>query len=310
MRESSDRAQNFLDTINSRFGNFDDENTINTNGSGFRGEVRTESIDMEDVDLMSHQDNIQEVARNIDAEIMDEVYSTVRNNSDGRHEGHNEFRVLRAVDKQVATTRTMDADRRTIEQWYEDFRRAGLTYPGEQGEKLTTEGEFFVEEAYRFMDKVGDGQDDEKAEDRLGNLFRSLSRKYDDQGEKLYGFLLMAETDESVPDIHEEVGTTRRTAYNWANEWLKSEDDDEIALMRGEPSDRELTDIGRAAYNMLGNQYQRMDATSEMKAEMIEQIEETRTEDEPLPYIPGNQDMVAQYTDRELVDRYMSREGP
>jgi len=159
------------------------------------------------------------------------------------------------------------------------------------------------------MEKVGEGEDDEKAEERLGNLFRSLSRKYDDQGNKMYGFLLMAETDESVPDIHEEVGTTRRTAYNWANEWLESEDDEEIALMRGEPSDRELTDIGKAAYNMLGNQYQRMDATSEMKAEIIEQLEEQTSGEESVPYIPGNQEMVAQYTDRELVNRYMSREG-
>ncbi len=309
MRESSDRAQNFLDTINSRNRDFDDENTLNTNSTEFQGEVRTEDIDIDNIELADHQDELQDVARNIDAEIMDEVYSTVRNNSDGRHEGHNEFRVLKAVDQRGSPAVVTEADPRTIQQWYDDFRQAGLTYPGQNGEVLTTEGEFFMEEAYRFMEKVGDGKEDKVAEERLGNLFRSLSRKYDDQGEKMYGFLLMAETDESIPDLHEEVGTSRRTAYNWVYGWLESEEDEGIALMRGEPSDRELTDLGRAAYNMVGNQYQRMNTTSEMKAEMIEQFEEQREDDEPVPYVPGNQDMVAQYTDRELVDKYMSTEG-
>jgi hypothetical protein len=309
MRESSDRAQDFLNTINTRFGRFDNDNAVEDMETGFEGDFRTVGdFDIGNIRETSHQDDIQEVARNVDADIMDDVYSTVRNNSDGRHAGHNELRVLKAVEKEIPPGLITGADQRTIDQWYEDFRDAGLTYQEEDGEALTTEGEFFVEEAYRFMDKIGDGEDDERAEEVLGNLYSSLSRKYEDQGEKLQGFLLMAETDISIPDIPDRIDTTRRTAYNWANEWLESEENRDLALMRGEPSDRELTDLGRAAYNMLGNQYQRMDIASQMKAEMIERLDEQLPEEGTSPYVPGNNDMVAQYTDPDLVETYMTRE--
>lgn len=308
MRESADLAQNFLNTTANRFDGFSHGTALTTEENDFQGEIRTEGgFDIKQHDLMTHQDDIQDVARNIDAEIMDNVYSTVRNNSNGRHEGYNNFRALKAVEKEIPPGLITGADPRTIESWYEDFRDAGLTYQDEEGEMLTTEGEFFVEEAYRFMEKIGNGTDDKTAETNLGNLYSSLSRKYENQGEKLQGFLLMAETDMSIPDIPNTIDTNRRTAYNWANGWMEADDEHDIALMQGEPSDRELTELGRAAYNMLGNQYQRMDTTSQMKAEMIEQLEERKPVSEETPYIPGNQDMVAQYTDNSLVEKYMTK---
>jgi len=308
MRESADQAQNLLNIISMQFGDFTEQEYVEPDRNGFEGNINTQGVDTEDFDIPDHDEDVQQVARNINAEIMDNVYGAVRNNSDGRHRGHNEFRALKAVEKEVPPGLITGADPRTIDDWYEQFRDAGITYQDGENERLTTEGEFFVEEAYRFMNRIGKGADDEEAEEALGTLYSSLSRKYDGQGDKLYGFLLMAETDMSVPDIHEEVGTTRRTAYNWANEWIRSEDDenDDIALFHGEPSDRELTDFGAAAYNMLGNQYQRMDTVSAIKAEAIEQLEEEESLDQ-LPFVPGNMDMVARYTDEDLVEKYMTR---
>lgn len=309
MRESADRAQKFLNTINGRLGEVLDENAFQTNSNGFEGEVTTNGeLDLNDIEIPSHNDSIQEVARDIDSEIMDDVYGAVRNNSSRRHNGYNELRALRAVENGVPPGLMTGADPRTIEQWYDDFREAGLTYGEDGEEQLTTEGEFFIDEVYRFMNKIGGGKDDKQTEEALGNLFGSISKRREDQGDKLYGFMLMAETDKSLPQITEETDIKRRNAYNWADQWMPSEDEDRIALMSGEPSDRQLTPFGHAAYNMIGNHYQRMDAVSQMKAEVITYLDEHGMTGDQY-FMPGNRDMVTPYLeDESLADEYMQQE--
>lgn len=307
MRESADRAQNFIDAINGRFDRLFKGGTFQTDRNNFEGEISIEGdLELDNIDIPSHEATIQNVARDIDAEIMDNVYGAVRNNSGRRHDGHNELRALKAVERDVPPGLITGADPRTIKQWYDDFRQAGLTYEENGEEYLTTEGEFFTDEAYRFMNKIGDGKDDEEAEEVLGNIFSSLSKRGENQGEKLYGFIMMAETNKSLPQIAEETSIKRRNLYNWKDDWMPSEDEDRIALMRGKPSDRELTPFGNAAYNMIGNQYQRMDATSEMKAQVITHLDEAGMSGEQY-FIPGNEDMVAEYLDdSSLADEYMT----
>jgi hypothetical protein len=41
---------------------------------------------------------------------------------------------------------------------------------------------------------------------------------------------------------------------------------------------------------------------------MIERLDEQLPEEGTSPYVPGNNDMVAQYTDPDLVETYMTRE--
>lgn len=312
MRESADRAQRFIDNINQRFDHPVDNNSAIPTGNEYSGELNVElgEIDLSDIAKLRKQESIENVARDIDAEIMDDIYASVRNNSSRVNNGYNEFRALKALEKEINPQMITGAKPETVEEWYEDFRNAGLTYPDEDEEILTSEGQVFAEEAYHFMERVGKDEDDEQAEQYLGNLFNSLSRRSRNQGNRLYGFLLMAETDKSMSEIGEEAGTTERSAYNWANEWLTSgeAENNTFSLLRGEPSDRELTDIGRAAYDMIGNQYRRMDIASEMKAAMIERLNQNRPEGEPAPYVPGNQEMVASYlSDPTVAEQYMEQ---
>lgn len=315
MKESSDRAQEFIDLVNQRMGQpVEDVKPMRDSGQ-FEGDFSVElgEIDLSEISRLRNQEDIQNVSSDIDAEIMDEVYGSVRKYTQGPNEGYNTFRGLKAVEKGVPPAMITGAKPETVDDWYEDFRNAGLTYSDtEEGETVTVEGEVFTEEAYHLMSRIGEDENDEQAEDYIGQLFNSLSKRNHNQGDKMYGFLLMAETDESITDIAEQVDTTRRTAYNWANEWLEPDEETqngEISLFRGEPGDRELTDFGKAAYDMIGNQYRRMDIASEMKAAMIERMEENRDSSEPVPYVPGNQAMVASHLDDPSVaEEYMQRE--
>jgi len=314
MRVCADDAQKVLNMLNSIHTDIEIEGIVNQSDSEHQGTINTElDIDISQISNLSHTPNIEDVATDIDAEIMDNIFGSARNNSNGRHEGYNRFEILKALERedqiQQETIQTITgADPRTVDNWHEDFRKAGLTYNEEGSEALTTEGEIFVEESYRFLDDVSLDADENPPAEYMGNIFSSLSRKYKDQGDKMCGFLLMAETDKSLTDIAGDVNTSRRTAYNWSNEWFGDEESDEIPLFRGEPGERQLTQAGRALYGMIGNQYQRIDTTSQMKAELIDQLDDQMEAGDTCPFIPGNRDMVAQYTDSELVDRYMMRE--
>lgn len=314
MKESADRAQNFIDLVNQRMDQPVREVEPMRDSGHFEGDFTVElgDINLADISRLRNQEDIQDVSTDIDAEIMDEVYSSVRNYAERRNNGYNTFRGLKAVEKGIPPAMITGAQPDTVEEWYEDFRNAGLTYDDEQeGETVTVEGEVFTEEAYHLMERLGEDENDEQAEEYIGQLFNSLSRRGKNQGEKLRGFLLMAETDYSVTEIAEKADTQRRTAYNWVNEWLEPDEETqngEISLFRGEPSDRELTDFGKAAYDMIGNQYRRMDIASQMKAVMIENMEENRSDSEPVPYVPGNQAMVASHLDNpDIAADYMQR---
>ena len=309
MRVSADDAQRVLDMLNSIHTDIEIEEIIDQSIKKHQGTISTEiDMDISQISSLGHTPKIEDVATDIDAKIMDNIFGSVRNNSDGRHQGYNGFEVFEALNNNEEISEITGADQRTIDNWYEDFQDAGLTYTENDSELLTTEGEIFLEESYRFTNEIGIDEEDEMATEYLGNIFSSLSRKYKDQGDKMNGFLLMAETDISLTDIAEDVDTSRRTAYNWSNEWFGDDESDNIPLFRGEPRERELTQAGRALYNMIGNQYQRIDTASQMKAEMINQLDDQMDSVDTRPFIPGNRDMVAQYTDSELVDRYMKRD--
>ena len=313
MRVGSDNAQKVLDMVNKIQSDFNLDGITEQHNTRYRGNINTKgSIEISEITGLDHDEDIQDVATNIDAEIMDNVFGSVRNNSKGRHEGYNRFQVLQSLNRedqlqQETIQSILGADSRTVQNWYEDFRQAGLTYDEDGSEELTTEGEIFLEETQRFLDDTNPDTGQISQVEYMGNTFSSLSRKYQDQGDKMCGFLLMAETDKSVTEISEEVDTSRRTAYNWSKEWFESETEDN-PLFKGEPRERELTQAGRSLYTMIGNQYRRMDTASQLKAELIDQIDEELEEGETRPFIPGNQEMVSQYTDPGTVTQYMTRE--
>lgn len=316
MKESADLAQNFIDLVNQRMDEpIEEEDQPVRSGNQHQGEFNVElgEVDFSEISNLRNQEDIHDVSADIDAQIMDDVYHAVRTYTPGPNEGYNQFRALKALEKGIPPAMITGAQPETVEEWYEDFRNVGLTYEDrEEGETLTTEGEIFAEEAYHFMSRIGKDENDEQAEEYLGQVFNSLSKRNHNQGDKLYGFVLMAETDDSMEEIGEKTNTTRRTAYHWANEWFESDEKTSkptVTLFNGRPGNRELTDVGKAVYDMIGNQYRRMDIASEMKAAMIERLDYNRDELEPAPYVPGNQAMVASHLDDpSVVSDYMERE--
>jgi hypothetical protein len=302
MRESADQPQRVLNQMTADLSRYDLEGDGWDTGNGHEGEMITvdDEIDVSEIpDPGSHSP--RSLARQIDTEAMDLLYSSLRKSSDRINKGYNRMEGLRAVSEQIDAGMVTGAKPDTIQDWYDDFREAGLTYPDGTGERLTSEGEIFVEELDSTARSLGLDQDE--ADEYFADLFGSLSRRGDNQGDKLKGFLMMADTDRSVTDIAVDVGTTRRTAYNWINEWI---DGDGPKLFRGEPGDRELTHQGREAYDLVDTQYSRLDIASQMKAEMIQQMDADAGE----IHVPGSRSLISSYLpEDESIQAYRSEDS-
>ncbi|WEL23482.1 helix-turn-helix domain-containing protein [Candidatus Nanohalovita haloferacivicina] len=248
----------------------------------------------------------EEIARDIDTEIMDEVYSSNRNNSSRRNEGYNEIRALRAVNKGIDPKMITGAKPGTVEEWFEDFRSSGLTYPSDEGEETTVEGEIFVNEYDNFLSNQGMDPESREAQDFVADVVGSLSRRSSAQKvTPLEGFLYAAEEEPSAAEIADSVDVSKRTVYNWMKKW-NGDSEDGLGLIAGDPSDRRLTGRGYNTYQMVKNQHDALQLASEMKAQMMEELDERGIHNAD---IYGNRGLVEEYLENpELADRYMPSE--
>lgn len=306
MRESADDAQRVIDETTENLGAFD------TNVMGgkrqFSGSVETLNSMDELLELAeaSIPERDFDISRDIDTEIMDRVYSALRNNADRRNQGYNQFRGLTAVGNDVPPEMITGAKPETVDSWYENFRDAGLTYQENGEEILSTEGEIFLDEAYRFLDNVGRDPETREGQGYAADIFSSFGTRASNQSVPLTGFIYAADEEPSTEKIAEVADVSKRTVYNWMEKWNGGEG---LGLIRGEPRKRRVTGRGRLAYEMVESQHQALDVASEMKASMIEEVEGERTGSEPRPFIPGNQRLVARYLDdSSLAEKYMQRE--
>ncbi|QKQ98225.1 hypothetical protein GKQ38_01675 [Candidatus Nanohaloarchaea archaeon] len=306
MRNSADDAQRVIDQATAKLGNFDvDIEAVREQKP--EGSMQTlDSMDeLMELAESSMPDSDIDISRDIDTEIMDEVYSALRTNADRRNDGYNQFRGLAAVEKGINPAMITGAKPETVDSWYEKFRDAGLTYTENGDEMLTTEGEIFMDEAYGFLDAIGKDQDTREVQEYIAEAFGSFSRRASNQEVPLTGFIYAADEEPSTSRIAEASDVSKRTVYNWMEKWNGGEG---LGFIRGEPRDRKLTGRGLRAYEMVENQHRALDVASEMKASMIEELEEDRTGSDSLPFIPGNQQLVERYLDdSSLAEKYMER---
>lgn len=308
MRESADDAQRLVNQATANLGNIDTRTDSKFNVQ-HQGSIRTlDSIDeLVEIAESSILNSEIDLGRDIDIQLMDEIYSVLRNNSDRRNDGYNQFRGLTAVGNNISPQMITGAKPETVDKWYEQFRNAGLTYQEEGQEVLTTEGRIFLDEAYGFIEYAGEKPETREGQDYIADVLGSFSRRTSHQNSPLAGFLYAADQELSTSRIAEVADVSERTVYNWMKKWNGNEEDS-LNLIRGEPHDRRLTSKGRAAYEMIENQYGAIDIASEMKALMIEELEDRQTDTLVHPFVTGNQRLVSQYLDDpSLAEKYMVR---
>lgn len=309
MRESADDPQRLINQSINQLDSISTE-AMEDLGGEHRGSFETvDNID----DLREMASDVlrmsgTEISKDIDTEIMDEVYSSTRNNAERVNGGYNEIRALRAVDQGISPAMITGAKPITVRRWMEDFRDAGLTYPESGEESTTLEGEIFVGEYENFLRSQGLDPDNREDQEFLADIVASLSTRTSAQKvPPLEGFLYAAEDETSASEIADNVDVSKRTVYNWMKKW-NGDTEDGLGLIAGEPRDRRLTHRGYDTYKMVKNQHDALQLASEMKAVMMEELEEQYDGGE-RPLIHGNRAMVESYLENpELADEYMRQE--
>jgi transposase len=303
MREDADTAQEIINRAFPRLKGIDDLETQAEETSNFEGQRKVISFELDDLDLQIVQEDEQkqDLHQRVSPQALNEIYSAVRNNSGRVNPGYNEIEALMAVENQISPQMVTGAAEKTIDEWYNRFREAGITYPEQETEKLTTEGLYFLESSRKALNRMGRDWANKEDRETLGEIFTDLSPRNSTQGNKVYSFIMMADTNFSIEEISDQVDVSRRTAYNWAEEWFEAEKG--FKMFKGSKSDRELTENGKIVYDTVKQQYKKIEMCSEFKAELIDQLEEHDAQ-EQVPYIPGNRDLVSEFTDAD-VNKYM-----